>query len=269
MGANRITQVVLVGVSRVMAQTAMGLDVEDGIGPGTARHVRGRDGAGRGVVLGKPASIVVDCAQVVRPGVEPPDRRALASAGGEGHGDAPDTTLTARGVPRRAVPFDTAFVKSCSHPGAQGLLAARSGTHDDPASQSGHVVALGKDGPFVAPDLLHGPAAAIGNLGAGEAGADELLHLARAQTADLDLQLTQAGAIAPGGGPQSIIDGQPVTGVTGISEQDVFSVVLDADEAKVAHLTPTVGAGGPVRHYGATARSRSQAGRAGADGLCG
>ena len=62
--------------------------------------------------------------------------------------------------------------------------------------------------------------------------ADQGLDLARAQgVAHLDLELAQPGSIVTGGGTQRLVEGDPVAGAPAVGEQEVPTVLVDADEA--------------------------------------
>ncbi len=137
--------------------------------------------------------------------------------------------MSSRTTPRS---LSRSLTRSARVTGA-GAAAADGALLGDPRD----VLALGEDGSLEAPDLLDGPARAVGDLLGGQAAPDEGLHLARSQASlDLDLQLAQPGTVASGRRPQRLVEGEAEASALGVGEQEVVAVLVDADQAKVLHL---------------------------------
>ncbi|CCH71547.1 hypothetical protein BN10_990022 [Phycicoccus elongatus Lp2] len=97
-------------------------------------------------------------------------------------------------------------------------------------------LALGEDRSLEAPHLLDGPAGAAGDLLGAEPRADEGLDIARTQAPlDLDLQLAQARPVPTGGGTQGVVERQTVSAAVAIGEEEVITVLVDADQLEVLH----------------------------------
>jgi hypothetical protein len=93
------------------------------------------------------------------------------------------------------------------------------------------VFALGQDRPFVASDLLDGPAGAIGHLFGGQSRADQRLHLPGTHpTVDLDLELTQAWPVPSGGSAEGLVEEHAKSLALGIGQQQVLAVLMDTDQ---------------------------------------
>ena len=201
----------------------------------------GGQGSGRRgvVVLAEPAGLVVERGHDAGERVEAPQGLALAPPGGEGERDDPLALVGTSRVPAHGGRVDLAASQALGHARLQRRRrAVRAAARPQPhlTGQPGHVLTLGEDRSFVLVHLLDRPPRAVGDLLGRQPGPDHRLHGGGAQTPGLlDLQLTQARPVTPGGRPQRVVEGHRVAIALGVGQQQVQAVLVDADEREVLH----------------------------------
>jgi len=204
--------------------------------------MRRRDRSRRDVLfLAQPAGLVVDGGDGTVGKVEAPCSLALTSAGSEGQHDGPRTVICPPGVPDDLSGVDATALEPLGHPrGERGRAAAAGSTvaraKAGTAREACDVLAFGKNGSLVTVDLLDRPPCTLGGLFSGGAGPDQGLDIAGTQaTVRIDRQSPQSRPIVPDRCPQRLVDRHSKTRALGSAEQEVLTVLMNADKLQVLH----------------------------------
>ena len=214
-----------------------GGDIEDlvaGSGPLDLMRCRHRADL---VVLPEPSSIVVLGTQSTRGRVVAPGCGAVPAARGKGDRDNPLTRIQSGRVPLDLGGLDPAGPEPLEGALLERWVRCPVTSHRRPLCLDRDPLPLGENGPLESANLLDRPARPIGDLASRQPLSDQRLHLTRPQPpVDLDLQLPQSRPVLARRRAKGVIEGQAEPCARGIGEQQVLTVLVDADQCEVVHV---------------------------------